>query len=335
MPGVRRPLPVAWVGAASAARGVLVFALAGAVFPLVFTDAYHLRLATEVLIQVLLATSLNLLVGYAGMISLGHAAFFGLGAYTSGLLLLRGQQPVLVAMAASVVVAGVVAWAAGSFCVRTAEVYFAMLTLAFGQLIYVVSYYWVSLTAGDDGLAGIPAGQLTIPGMVRVDLSDPLIFYFFALAVVTLGIAACRIVVGSSFGTILRGIRENGLRITFVGGDVSGLRLRVFVLAGTLAGLAGSLYAPFQGFVSPEILYWTKSGEILLATVLGGIYSFWGPAVGGGLMLSLKDALLAYTERWKLALGLALLLIVIFAPGGVVGYLGAKLADVRERRHRA
>jgi branched-chain amino acid transport system permease protein len=150
--------------------------------------------------------------------------------------------------------------------------------------------------------------------------------------VVVLGLSACRIVVGSSFGTTLRGIRENRARITFVGGDVRGLRLRVFVLAGTIAGLAGALYAPFQGFVSPEIVYWTKSGEILLATVLGGMFSFWGPPVGAGVMLTLKDVLLTYTERWKLFLGLALLLIVLFLPGGLVGFVEEKVLGAARRR---
>jgi len=325
----------AWREAAGALRGVLLFVALAAFVPVVFTDAYHLRLATEVLINALLATSLNLLVGYGGMVSLGHAAFFGVGAYTSGLLLLRAEQPVLVSMAAGVVMSAVLAWVIGAFCVRTAEVYFAMLTLAFGQLLFVVAYYWVGLTRGDDGLVGIPAGRLAIPGVARLDLGDPVAFYFFTLVVVGAGMAVCRIVVGSSFGMSLRGLRENRQRVAFVGGDVARLRLRVFVLAGTIAGLAGGVYAPFQGFVSPEILYWTRSGEILLATVLGGIYSFWGPPVGAGLMLMLKDALLAYTERWKLALGLALLLIVLFLPGGLIGYLEAKVGDVRQRRRRS
>jgi branched-chain amino acid transport system permease protein len=214
-------------------------------------------------------------------------------------------------------------------------VYFAMLTLAFGQLLFVVAYYWVSLTRGDDGLVGIPSGRLVVPGVMRLDLAEPVVFYFFALVVVVLGIAVSRVVVGSSFGITLRGLRENRQRVAFVGGDVARLRLRVFVLAGTLAGLAGGVYAPFQGFVSPEILYWTRSGEILLFTVLGGIYSFWGPPAGAGLMLWLKDGLLAYTERWKLVLGLALLLIVLFLPGGFIGYLEAKIEDVRRRRRRA
>ena len=333
--GVRPPRVMAWAGAAAALRGVLIFAGGAALFPLAFTDSYHIRLATEVLIHALLATSLNLLVGYSGMVSLGHAAFFGVGAYTSGLLLLRAEQPVLVAMAAGVAVAAVLAWVIGSFCVRTAEVYFAMVTLAFGQLVFVVAYYWVSLTRGDDGLVGIPSGRLVIPGVARLDLGDPVTFYFFALVVVVVGIAVCRLVVGSSFGIGLRGIRENRERVAFVGGDVAGLRLRVFVLAGTVAGLAGGLYAPFQGFVSPEILYWTRSGEILLATVLGGMFSFWGPPIGAGLMLSLKDVLLAYTERWKLVLGLALLLIVLFLPGGLVGYLETRIAHVRQPRRGA
>jgi branched-chain amino acid transport system permease protein len=324
-----------WLGTASALRGVLVFAVLSALFPLAFTDSYHLRLATEVLINALLATSLNLLVGYGGMVSLGHAAFFGVGAYTSGLLLLRAEQPVLVSIAAGMAVAAVLAWVIGTFCVRTAEVYFAMLTLAFGQLLFVVAYYWVGLTRGDDGLVGIPSGRLAVPGVFRLDLGDPLVFYFFALAVVVAGIAVCRIVIGSSFGTSLRGIRENRQRIAFLGGDVARLRLRVFVLAGAMAGLAGGLYAPFQGFVSPEILYWTRSGEVLLATVLGGMFSFWGPPVGVGLMLALKDTLLAYTERWKLVLGLALLLIVLFLPGGLIGYLEDRIARVRQRRNRA
>lgn len=322
-------------GAVAAAGKVALVAVVAAAYPFIFTDAYQIRLGTEVLIQAMLATSLNLLVGYAGMISLGHAAFFGLGAYTSGLLLLRADQPVLIAMMAAVVLATAAAYVIGSFCVRTAEVYFAMLTLAFGQLLYVVSYYWVGLTGGDDGLVGIPTRPLRIPLVGRIDLGEPTTYYLFALAVVACGVAVCKIVVGSSFGLALRGIRDNRLRVTYTGGDVAGLRLRVFVLAGALAGLAGGLYAPFQGFVSPEILYWTKSGEILLGTVLGGIYSFWGPPVGAGLMLSLKDVLLTYTERWKLLLGVSLLLIVLFLPGGLIGFVEERIAYVRERRLRA
>jgi branched-chain amino acid transport system permease protein len=210
-----------------------------------------------------------------------------------------------------------------------------MLTLAFGQLLFVISYYWVSMTGGDDGLVGIPTGRFATPGLASLELRDPSTYYLVVLACAAVGLAVYRILVDSSFGIALRAIRENRLRVTFIGGDVPRIRRRVFVLAGAGAGLAGALYAPFQGFISPEILYWTKSGEILLATVLGGMFSFWGPAVGASLMLWLKDLLLTYMEHWKIVLGTALLVIVLFMPGGLVGFLEARLADLHRHGRRA
>src|SRR5207253_8232647 len=214
---------------------------------------HQLSLLTDLLIYGLFALSLDLIMGYTGMVSFGHAAYFGLGAYASALVLIHFGQPVPVALLAGALLAGVVALPVGWFSTRATGIYFAMLTLAFAQFLYTVAYKWRDLTGGSDGIAGVPKTALFWGGP---SLTSPHAFYFVVATCVVVSLFVCHAVVRSPFGRALQAIRENGRRVTSLGRDPRPFKLVVFVIAPALAGLAGSLVAPFRGLGSPEVRLW-------------------------------------------------------------------------------
>lgn len=278
---------------------------------------FHVVLATEILINALFAVSFNLLFGYAGMLSFGQAAYFGIGAYATGLLLKRGGVASLaIGLLSGPAAAAIAALLLGFFCIRLTKVYFAMLTLAFAQVVFAITFKWYSFTGGDNGLIGIPLPPLDL---LRIDLGTPARYYLFTLAVVSLALWACKTIVNSPFGCVMRALRENVERVEFVGLDVKRYQLGIFVLAGAFAGLAGALFALFQRQAFPDYLFWTRSAEPVLMTILGGIYTFLGPAVGAALLLILETTVKAYTEYWPIFLGATLLGLVLILPGGVTG----------------
>lgn len=301
---------------------LLLLPLSGSLFSTV--------LATEILITSLFAVSFNLLFGYTGMLSFGQAAYYGIGAYTAGLLLKRVIPSLLLGLVAGLAVAGAAALLIGFFCVRLTRVYFAMLTLAFAQVIFALAFKWYSFTGGDNGLIGIPVPPLVLGGW-RVDLSHPTAFYYFVLGAVSVTLVACKRIMDSPFGCVLRAIRENPERTEFVGIDVRRYQLAVFVLSGMVAGFSGSLYALFQTQVFPDFIFWTKSAEPVLMTILGGTAYFLGPAVGAAVFLLLEVTVRTYTEYWPIFLGSTLLLLVMGLPGGVLGFCGTQWARFQER----
>jgi branched-chain amino acid transport system permease protein len=277
---------------------------------------YQLSILTDLLVFGLFAMSLDLIMGYTGMVSFGHAAYFGLGAYGSALVLIHFNQPVPVALLAGALLAGAVALPVGWFSTRATGIYFAMLTLAFAQLLYTVAYKWRDLTGGSDGIAGVPKTTLFWGGP---SLASPRAFYLLVAACVVLSLVACRALVRSPFGKALQAIRENERRFTSLGRDPRPFKLVVFVIAAVFAGLAGALFAPFRGFASPEVMFWLFSGQGLMMVIMGGMGTLVGPVVGAMVFILIQEVLSSYTEHWMIFTGALFVLMVIFLPGGLVG----------------
>ena len=315
-PGPLAPI-VRWV----AGHPVLSIVVFFAAFP--FLVPYK-SLATQVLVYGLFSLGFNLLYGYTGLLSFGHAAYWGLGAYGTGIALAKlklGSLWLAIAMGlASAVVAGAIV---GFLCLRRRGIYFAMLTLAFSQVFYFAAFHLADLTGGDDGLRGIPKLALGLLGY-QVSLASPLAFYYFALAWVVLAVAGLKRILGSPFGAVLLAIRENSDRASACGYDVNRVKLVSFVLSALITGLAGSLDALRLTVVPVEALYWSTSGLPVIMTLLGGAGTFFGPFVGAATYLVLADRMSLVLEAWPLVIGAIFMAFVLFLPQGIWGtFLGA------------
>ncbi len=298
-----------------AAWGVLLGA--AAVFPL-FSGNYPVKLLQEILIWGIFAMSLDLLMGYAGMVSFGHSAFFGVGGYVAALAL-TSYPGTLSALVLPALGAGLAALIIGYFSIRVSGVYFIMLTLAFSQMFYAVTFQAAWLGA-EDGIVGVPRAHV-----LGIDLAQPMRFHFYLLGLVALAALALRRVVRSPFGHVLRGIHENEGRMQAVGYAVNRYKLLAFVIAGTIAGVAGALYTQLVGSITPDAFLWTTSGEALLMVIIGGTGTLGGSVLGAGAFILLQSLVSSYTERWMLILGLTFVLLVLFAPGGIVGALRGRV----------
>jgi branched-chain amino acid transport system permease protein len=308
-------------------RGTLVLFGAVALLALPYVlSTYHLGLVVQMMIFALFAMSLDLLIGYGGMPSLGHAAYFGISAYTTGLLALRLGLNVWLALPAGVILAALTAMLFGVLALRTRGSYFLMITLALSQVAWGIAFGWRSLTGGDDGLPDIPRPTLGLH--FPWSLADGIPFYYFTLLLVALAIFLLVRIVASPFGYALRGIRESETRMLALGYNVWRYKFAAFVLAAVFAGLAGCLYAYYNRFVSPDYLHVARSAEVLLMVILGGAGTLIGPAVGAVLIVLLENVVSAYTERWLLLLGIIYVLVSLFAPNGLIGLL----RDLRPRQ---
>ena len=279
---------------------------------------------TEIAIVALFATAFNLLMGFGGMVSFGHAAYFALGAYAAALLVKQAAWPMPLALAASPFVAAAGALLFGFFIVRLTHTYFAMLSLAFAQIVFTVIFKWKGLTGGDDGILNLwppPA------------LKSPLAYCYFTLAVAGAGMLAMRAIVDSPFGYALRAIRENPRRARFIGVNVRRHQLFAFVLSGFFSGLAGGLFAFFNGSVFPDFAYLNKSFEPLVVVLLGGIQSFFGP-LAGAVGFKILETFIArqWPVYWPLFLGSAVVLVVVALPQGFVGLLQRRSWRIRAAR---
>ena len=300
------------------AHPVLAFLVFFGVFPFL---APYKALATQVLIYGLFAVGFNLLYGYTGLLSFDHAAYFGLGAYGAGIALAKlGVGSVWGGLGLGLVAAATGGALIGFLCLRRRGIYFAMLTLAFAQLLYFVVFHLADLTGGDDGLRGIPQLPARLPGLA-LSLDGSLAFYYFALALVGLAVVGLRRVLDSPFGAVLQAIRENGDRAVACGYDVNRVRLLSFVFSAALAGLAGGLEALRLTVIPIESLYWTTSGQVVMMTLLGGAGTFFGPFVGAATYLVLEDRLSVLTESWPLVIGAIFMAFVLFLPKGIWGTL--------------
>jgi branched-chain amino acid transport system permease protein len=298
-------------------RALLLALAALAAAPLVLPP-YAMTLLTEMLILGLLAMSLDLMVGYARLISFGQAAAYGLGAYTCGNLLLHTTVPLPFAVLAAAVFTGLIGIGIAWVCTIATGVSFSMLTLAFAQLLYAVAFKWTSVTGASDGLAGIPrrAGPF---GTQMFQGRDG--YYYLVLACLTGAFIFCRSLVNSPFGAVLRGIRENEAKTLSLGYNIRLYKVAIVVMSFTLGGLAGALYAPFAGFANTDLLFWLFSGQVLIMVIVGGQGTLLGPILGAAFFLLLQQVLSLYTESWALFFGMIFIGFVMFAPDGIVGLL--------------
>ncbi len=294
---------------------------------LALDEPFYVSLASRILIYGLAAASLDLILGFGGMVSFGHAAFFGTGGYVVGILFVHGfegtaflgvvpgSDSALVAWPLAMLVAGLLALVIGAVSLRTGGVYFIMITLAFAQMLY---FFFVSLEAygGDDGLSMY--GRSRIPG---IDLSADATFYYVCLGLLLLFLGLGRRLVGSRFGRVILGVRENERRMAALGFPTYRYKLACFVLAGAAAGLAGALIANQTEFVSPSLMHWTRSGEIMVMVILGGMGTLLGPVFGAAALLLLEEVLSTWTEHWMIVLGPVLIFVVLFARRGVYGWI--------------
>jgi len=281
-----------------------------AAFPL-FGGDFYINLASQIFIATIFAASLNLLVGYGGLVSLGHAAWIGLAAYTSAWLYLRLGH-VLTAPAA-LLLTTLIAAAFGWIALHASGLGFLMITLALTQVLWGTAYRWASVTNGDNGLSG-----LTRPAPFGISLDTPASFYYFALAVAIVALSLMAKFVGSPFGAALRGTRDEPRRMAALGHNVWLVRWMTFVYSGFWGAVAGLLYIYYHKYVHPTTLSLTSSAEALLSVIAGGAGTLAGPIVGAAIVLILKNYVSAYLERWNMLLGFVFVLIVIFMPEGIV-----------------
>ena len=286
-----------------------------AVAPLVL-PSFFLQLLTEIAIVGLFATAFNLLMGFGGMVSFGHAAYFALGAYTAALLVKRAGLPLVAALAAAPLVAAAGALLFGFFIVRLSHTYFAMLSLAFAQIVFTVIFKWKALTGGDDGLLDVWPPTF---------LKSPAAYYYFTLVIVGLCILALHAIVDSPFGYALKAVRENPRRARYIGIDVRRHQLAAFVISGAFSGVAGSLFAFYNGSVFPDFAYFTKSFEPLVVALLGGVQSFFGP-LAGAFGFKILEWLISrqWPVYWPLVLGGIVVVVIVVLPSGFVGLVGGR-----------
>jgi len=298
--------------------GVLAALIA---FPLAakhWDQLFYVSFASRVLIYALAASSLNLILGHGGMVSFGHAAFLGTGAYTVAILMTEGVSSAWVSWPLAVLISALFALAIGAVSLRTRGVYFIMITLAFAQMAY---YLFVSMRTygGEDGLN---LAQRSTLGF-GLNLSGDLTFYYTVLAIVVLSLYLMRRALQARFGQVIQAIRQNETRMEAIGFATYRYKLICFTIAGGAAGLAGALLANQSGFVSPNLLQWTQSGTLMVMVILGGVGYLWGGALGALMFLLLEEVLSGYTIHWQLGLGCVLLVIVLFARQGIAGMLNA------------
>ncbi|HZJ53488.1 MAG TPA: branched-chain amino acid ABC transporter permease [Myxococcaceae bacterium] len=298
-------------------RSILALAVLLAAAPLLIVPlgGYH-ALLSEMVIFAVFAIGFNLLLGYTGILSFGHAAYFGLAGYTMGLLLIHSALPLWAAMLAGVVVAGMAAVIIGLLIIRKAGIYFAMLTIAFGQMFFFVAMRWKSLTGGEDGLSDIPR-----KAFFGIDLSSPVRFYYFCAVVCLAAAVVAWRVIHSRFGDVLRAIRENEARSAAIGYDVRRYKLAAFVISALFAAVSGTLYVLLLRYAFPQTMDWIRSGNVVVMSLVGGLGTFSGPIVGATLITFLSNYISFHTKYWQLVMGAVFVVFVMFFPRGIAGYV--------------
>ena len=275
---------------------------------------FYIGLASRVMIYALAATSLNLVLGYGGMLSFGHAAFVGAGAYTAGILLTEGIASVWIGWPIAVAAATVAAIVIGAISLRTRGVYLIMITLAFAQMMYYVAI-GMKAYGGEEGLrlASRPQAGLGL------DLKDDVTFYYLVLAILAAALYGLHRLARARFGRVIAAIRENETRMEAIGFPTYRYKLVCFVIGGAVAGLAGALLAANNSYVNPNLFYWTQSGTLMIMVILGGVGRLWGGVLGAAALLLAEELFSAYTIHWQLGVGAILLAVVLFAPKGLAG----------------
>lgn len=288
-----------------------------------FGGDYILYMIESILILCLFSFSVNLLLGYTGLLSFGQGAFYAAGAYSCGKILLAGGN-LLLGIIGGVAIAGVLALILGWFCVRHTRIYFSMITLAFGMMVFEWCRRW-DFVGGYYGLRYLPKAAIEIPHIISVDMTARLPEYYFVLIVVLIAIFIFYRLVHSPLGLTFQGIRDSESRVAFTGISVRNTRLLCFVIAGMYAGLAGGLVPLIERYVSPTTSHWSTSASPVVATLLGGMYTFSGPIVGSIVYFLVKDIVLRYTDEWMLPLGVIVVAFVLGFRGGIVGTIQQRL----------
>jgi branched-chain amino acid transport system permease protein len=286
----------------------------------------YTELASRVVILGLAAMSLNFLLGFTGVLSFGHAAYFGLGAYGAAMTIKYLTPSTPLAIVVGIVVGTVAAAVIGALIVKRRGVYFAMVTIAFGQVFYFITFRWNSVTGGDDGITGWHREPLHL-GFTTIDiLGNDKAFYYLVLLMFAVGVGIMAVLLRSPLGRSLIAIRENERRARFLGIPVERHIWISFVISGGFAALAGTLYALLSNFTDPRSLHWTLSGNFVIMAVLGGMRSFWGPLLGAAIFVVLQDYVSSHTENWMSFIGLFFVLVVTFFPRGVLGVIKRRVA---------
>jgi len=291
------------------------------VAPFILTE-FYLTILCEALVMSLFALSFNLLFGYMGQLSFGQAAFYGLGGYAIALLMTKAQFNFWLSLLAGPLVAALFGLMVGFFCVRLRGIYFSILTLAFGQLIFVIVFKWHNFTGGDDGIQGVFPPD---------PLKSASAYYYLILVVFIASAFILWRMVNSPFGQTLKAMRENPERTEFLGINIRRYQLIAFVIAAAFAGLAGAVWVPFYRSVAPSYLFWVKSGEPVMAAILGGASTFFGPVLGMFIMTFFHAYILGFTHFWPVIMGILILIIIFLLPGGVLGFAQEKLKKGMER----
>jgi branched-chain amino acid transport system permease protein len=281
-----------------------------------FSTRFYIYLFALIFVTGLLATSLNMVLGFGGMYQFHHAVFYGVGAYGFGLMLTKTTLSPLLAFIVGPVVSGVLGLLMGLICVRLSKLYFGMLQISLGSLVWAIVFRWYSFTGGDDGIHGIPMPEL---------ISSTTGSYYFTLIVTVICLILMNMIVNSPFGRIFQAIRDNPERSEAVGVNVKSHQLMGLVIAGFFGGVAGVLFVTVEGSVFPDLMFWTLSLEILIMCLLGGWFTFLGPMLGAAIMVTLRTVAGIYTEYWTLVLGIILMLLIFFLPQGALGYFSEKV----------
>jgi len=296
-------------------RVAVVFAALAALPLTPWMSKYYMLLGFDALLFGAAAMSLDLLIGYTGLVSFGHAAFFGLGAYSTAMLLERGILSLWLCLAAAVLVVGAYALTVSYFATTRRGIYFALLTLIFAEVIYTFFRYTQTF-GGSDGIQGLPAPTV-LPG-VAVD--TPARIYYLVLAYLLLAYLACRVLVRSHFGQVLVAIRENEDRARVLGYNVQRYKMGACLISAVLTGLAGALYPGRAAYATPDLLHWSVSGEFLIMVMIGGLGTLVGPIIGGAFFVVLQEKVSSYVQWYSIIVGLVLVLIVLFVPRGLLGF---------------
>ncbi len=301
------------------------------IFALLITAPYwmplmggYTALGTRVLVMAIAAMAVNFLLGFTGVLSFGHAAYLGLGAYGAGMTLKYLVPSTSLGLLVGVLAGTLGAMVIGAMIVRLRGVYFAMVTIAFGQVFYFIAFRWVSLTGGDDGLTGWKRLPLDL-GFTEIDIADnDKAFYYLVLLCLAVSAGIMALLLRSPFGRTLLAIRENERRARFLGIPVQQHIWLSFVISAAFISLAGTLYAYLDNFVDPRAFHWQQSGDFVIMAVLGGMRSFWGPLIGAAIFVVLQDKLSSLTDNWMSLIGVFFVLVVVFFPTGVLGILRRK-----------
>jgi branched-chain amino acid transport system permease protein len=280
----------------------------------------YTALASEILIYAMFALGYNLILSYTGLPSFGHAAFFGIGAYGMALTQLKLVKELWLGLFIGILAAGFFAAIVGAIICRKRGIYFALLTLAFGQMFFFIAFRWEEVTGGETGLTGFSRPPLKIPGLLEINLTNHMNFYLFVLVLFMVGMILIWKLIHSPYGSVLQSVKQNEVRAKFLGYNTTFYKWTSFTISGMVSGFAGAMFALQHGSAFPQNLYWTESGNVVMVTIMGGgVVNFFGPILGAGIFVVLQNAMGALTEHWLFILGLIFIAIVMIIPEGILG----------------